>query len=217
MAKLFVSTKDESVRLFKSSFLEFFSKVHFIIPVIIFLPVVVYFLYRGITAGLLSPLEQIGIFFLGLLVWTATEYVMHRWVFHYHPSTELGKRIFFIAHGVHHDYPNDSKRLVLPPSVSIPLATAFFFLWRAILPVEILPTFFSAFILGYLIYDMIHYAIHHVQIKNKLWMKLQEHHLKHHFKDPDNGFGVSSDLWDRVIGTTFKKPSNKSNNTTIAR
>jgi len=197
------------VRLFKSGFLEIFSKVHFSVPFFLYTPVIIYCLYLGWISGLLTLLEQVGVFMLGLLAWTLIEYVMHRWVFHYHPTSEIGKRFFFIMHGVHHDYPNDSLRLVLPPSVSIPLATAFFFLWNAILPADIFYTFFAAFILGYVCYDMMHYAMHHVKWNNKTWMKLQEHHLRHHFKDPELGFGVSSDLWDRIIGTNFLNKGNK--------
>ncbi len=53
MAKKFVSNKDESARLFKSDFLEFFTHVHWSVPIIIYLPVTVYFLVMaGNTPGL---------------------------------------------------------------------------------------------------------------------------------------------------------------------
>jgi len=140
---------------------------------------------------------------LGLLAWTGVEYVMHRFVFHFHPTSEFGKKMHFIFHGIHHDYPCDRLRLVLPPSVSIPLATAFFFLWRSFIPAPGLYAFFSAFILGYLTYDMFHYAIHHLNVKGKLWDQLKTHHLKHHYVDPDKGFGVSSPLWDHLVRSNF--------------
>jgi 4-hydroxysphinganine ceramide fatty acyl 2-hydroxylase len=68
-----------------------------------------------------------GWFVLGLGIWTITEYILHRYVFHFEPNVEWGKKIHFIFHGVHHDYPNDAKRLVMPPSASIPMALGFTF------------------------------------------------------------------------------------------
>ena len=106
-----------------------------------------------------------------------------------------------MMHGVHHDYPNDSKRLVLPPSVSIPLASLFFGVyWLVLGPVTTWP-FFGGFILGYILYDEIHYATHHAPMKFGWWQKVKHHHVLHHYHDPEKGFGVSSPLWDIVFGT----------------
>ena len=40
MAKKYVSNKDESARMFRSDFLEAFSHVHWTVPHIIFIPVI---------------------------------------------------------------------------------------------------------------------------------------------------------------------------------
>ena len=209
MARLYISNKDESARIFKSDFMEFFTKVHFSVPLFIFVPVVAYCVYQCVTYTGFIWYQAIAYFAAGLIFWTMTEYVMHRYVFHFHPKSEMGKRFMFIIHGVHHDYPNDSKRLVLPPSLSVPLAIGFFFLYKAILPLAALYPFFGGFVLGYLMYDMMHYAFHHVDIKNKYWVALKTHHLKHHFKDPDMGFGVSNTIWDQLLGSTFAKSKSK--------
>lgn len=208
MKKLYVSNKDESVRMFESSFLEMFSKVHWSVPLFIFLPVISYCLYLG--WGMEVPLW--AMFFsliVGIIFWTITEYVLHRFVFHYQPPGDWGAKIHFIFHGVHHDYPNDSMRLVMPPAVSIPLAYLFFLLFNWLIPTIYLYPFFAGFLVGYLCYDMLHYAIHHAPMKGKLWMTLKTHHLKHHFKDPDNGYGVSSPIWDVIVGTQFPKSKEK--------
>ncbi len=204
MKKLYVSNKDESVRMFRYGWMEIFSKVHFSVPAILYLPVIGYFLYASIIDPTISGLKVLGLFAGGVLSWTLTEYFLHRFVFHYHPSKDFGKRLLFIMHGVHHDYPNDSKRLVMPPSVSIPLAFIFYFGYKALLGASMAAPFFAGFVLGYLCYDMLHYAVHHANIKSKWFMDIKAHHLKHHFKDPDNGFGVSSTLWDKIIGTEYK-------------
>ncbi len=203
MAKLYVSNKDESVRLFKSNFLEFFTKVHYSVPLMIYIPVVSYALYLAVQSPLIGWTNGLGAFVGGIVIWTFTEYFMHRYIFHYHPKTKAGKRFFFLIHGVHHDYPNDSKRLVMPPSMSIPLAIIFYLFFQTVLPGHYVYPFFAGFVLGYLVYDMIHYAVHHATFTNKYWIALKTHHLKHHFKDPDKGYGVSSPIWDMIAGSDF--------------
>lgn len=204
MKKLYVSNKDESVRMFKSSFFELFSKVHWSIPLFIFLPAISYLMYLAFISQSIG-LVEIGAWFLGGIgIWTVTEYVLHRWLFHYEPPGKLGKRMHFVFHGVHHDYPNDSKRLVMPPAISLPLASLFYFLFRNVVIHDGFFAFFAGFLAGYLFYDMLHYAIHHAPMKGKIWMALKTHHLKHHFKDPDAGYGVSSPLWDVIVGSQFK-------------
>ena len=158
MKKLYVSNKDESVRMFKSSFLELFSKVHWSMPLFIFLPIISYLMYLAITSQNIGLLQVAGWLAGGIGVWTITEYVLHRWLFHYEPPGKIGKRMHFIFHGVHHDYPNDSWRLVMPPAVSLPLAAAFYFLFRNIVVHDGFFAFFAGFLAGYLFYDMLHYA-----------------------------------------------------------
>jgi sterol desaturase/sphingolipid hydroxylase (fatty acid hydroxylase superfamily) len=191
--------------MFKSSFLESLSKVHWTVPLFIFIPVIGYCIYKDFenAIGILSFIE---LFALGLFVWTLVEYIMHRFVFHYAPADKpWAQRIHFIFHGVHHDYPSDAMRLVLPPSVSIPLAALFYFLFNAILPANDIWGFFPGFILGYLFYDITHYAIHHFNFKGNVWKKIKQHHMLHHYQNPDKGYGVSSPLWDKVFGSDFAK------------
>ncbi|MFK7932798.1 MAG: sterol desaturase family protein [Saprospiraceae bacterium] len=208
MAKLYVSNKDESVKMFENDFLERFTKVHFSVPLLLYVPFVIYFLVQAVADRGLMWWQIPAYFLLGILVWSITEYVMHRFVFHYELPGKLGKRLHFIFHGVHHDYPNDSKRLVLPPSVSIPLALLFYYGFDALLGNSLNAPFFAGFLVGYLFYDMLHYAVHHVNSNNKIFIALKTHHLKHHFKEPNLGYGVSSPLWDVMVGTTFENKKN---------
>lgn len=208
--KRYVSNSEESIRLFQNPLLEMLSKVHFTAPLYFFVPIITYLYYLGtINLGAEEGVKNIWIYFLwiigGLFVWTITEYVLHRYIFHYHPTSDFGKKIHFIFHGIHHDYPRDRLRLVMPPSVSLPLATGFYFLFKAIVSAPALYVFFGAFLTGYLIYDMFHYAIHHLEVKGKLWNILKTHHLKHHYNDPEKGFGVSTPIWDVIIGSNFDK------------
>ena len=203
MAKNFVSNKDETVRMFESDFMEVFSRVHFSVPLFIYLPVVFYFMYRAVYLYEQSAITILTLIILGIAVWTLTEYTLHRFIFHFEFKSEFGAKIHFIFHGVHHDYPNDSKRLVMPPSVSIPLAILFYYIFTLILGSINVAAFFVGFILGYLAYDMTHYAVHHFNMHNKFWLAIKNHHMKHHYMDSTKGFGVSSPVWDEVMGTNF--------------
>lgn len=208
MAKNFISNKDETVRMFENAFLERLTRIHYSVPLFLFIPVIVYSLYRALWIDHINDLSLAGYILLGLFVWTLTEYVMHRFVFHWMPPGKFGDRMHFVFHGVHHDYPSDSKRLVMVPTISIPLATLFFFLFKLILGLVNVFPFFIGFLSGYLFYDMVHYAIHHYNFKSKFWLDLKHHHMLHHYKDMDNGYGVSSKFWDLIFRTTFEKKDN---------
>lgn len=208
MAKHFVSNTDESVRMFNADWLDFFSRIDYKVPLFIYIPVIVYFLYLSfITVPLFYILPLI---LFGLMVWTFAEYNLHRFVFHWQPPGKIGERIHFMFHGVHHDYPRDSKRLVMVPAVSLPLAVGFYLLFKFLLTktfgdANLVNPFFVGFVIGYLFYDMTHYALHHVNFKSKFWLDLKQHHMIHHYSDPHNGFGVSTTFWDLVYRTTFKR------------
>src|SRR4051812_26282978 len=203
MSKLFVSTKNETVRMFDSNFMEFFSHVHPATPVILYAPIIGLMLYLALVRNHLSLLVVFSFFVVGILVWTLLEYVIHRYVFHYEPKTRLGKLLHFIMHGVHHDYPNDATRLVMPPIISVPLAVVFYLVFMVTLG-RFAPAALAGFGFGYVCYDTIHYATHHFAMKRGIWRWLKQYHLRHHYHDDHAGYGVSSPLWDYVFKTTRK-------------
>ena len=209
MPKNFVSNKDETVRMFESDFMEALSRVHPSVPLIIYVPVILIMFYLSVFVHQMPVLSILGFFVLGVFIWTITEYFLHRSIFHWELKSKIGARIHFIFHGVHHDYPSDSRRLVMPPSVSIPLAVLFYFLFKVLIgDVDVLP-FFAGFLVGYLFYDITHYAIHHFNMHSKFWLMIKNHHMKHHYQDAHKGFGVSSPVWDIVIGTNFPPKEQK--------
>jgi sterol desaturase/sphingolipid hydroxylase (fatty acid hydroxylase superfamily) len=204
MGSMFISNKDETVRLFKNPVLEYFSHIHPATPLVVFLPVVVWTLYGSMVGSAwmqsIGVWTSVGAFAVGTLAWTLVEYMIHRWAFHIEPTTDLGKRVHFLVHGIHHDYPRDSTRLVMPLLVSIPLAMAFYALFAAMLgPFH--NALFGGFIFGYVAYDSIHYATHHFPMTSRIGRFLKEYHMKHHYVDDHTGFGVSTPLWDIVFRT----------------
>lgn len=201
--RLYVSNKNETVRMFDSDFMEFFSRVHPVTPLALYVPVICYMLYTSVWQRQLSIVAVTALFLLGVLLWTLTEYLIHRYVFHYDPKTRWGKRLHYVIHGVHHDYPNDARRLVMPPVVSIPLAFLFYGLFLLVFR-GLTPPVFAGLVFGYVCYDMLHYATHHLAMKRGTWLWLKQYHLRHHFKDDHVGYGISSPLWDYVFRTTRK-------------
>lgn len=198
MPAKFVSNKDETIPLFKSPWLERMSHIHPATPAVVFLPAAGWFLWQGLQGA--SWLAVAGLVVAGLFIWTLTEYSLHRWVFHYQPTTDLGKKLHFLMHGVHHDYPQDHTRLVMPPPVSIPLAAGFGLAFSLMFGAHY-EAIFAGFLVGYVIYDTTHYATHHWKMQSRIGRFLREYHLRHHFRDDDLGYGVSSPLWDYVFGT----------------
>jgi sterol desaturase/sphingolipid hydroxylase (fatty acid hydroxylase superfamily) len=186
--------------MFQSPWLDRFTRVHPIVPVAIYAPAIAVLFALGVgRAGLLN---SVGLAMGGYAVWTLTEYWLHRVVFHFEPERGIGARLHWMIHGVHHDHPNDPLRLVMPPSVSVPLALIFYALFVTVLPAASAHVFAAGFLAGYLFYDMLHYHVHHHRPRTRLGKLMRELHMRHHFQDDTRGFGVSAPFWDRVFGTS---------------
>lgn len=208
MAHVTIDNSEVPIRLFKSDFMEFFTHIHPAVIVVIWLPVILYFLVSAILdrAVGVSPWYIPAGFVIGILVWSFTEYTMHRYVFHFKPRNEWQARVVFLFHGIHHLQPQDKTRLVMPPIVSIPLALTFYGLFNLVLGTLLGRAFlifpmFAGFGAGYLAYDMIHYATHHYPMRWGPLKYLKRYHMMHHYKTPDERFGVTSPFWDVIFET----------------
>src|SRR5947209_13778523 len=188
--------------MFESSFFERLSRVHPIVPPLIFVPAIVVAVVEGVIhgAGWFTPAWVLG----GYVFWTLTEYWLHRIVFHFEPERGIGARLHWMIDGVHHDPPNDAMRLVMPPSLSMPLAALFIWAFSAVLGTPGFLPFGAGFLAGYLFYDMLHYHVHHHRPKTRLGKLLRELHMRHHFQNHERGYGVSAPFWDRVFGTSLR-------------
>lgn len=194
-------------RLFKSGYLEYLTKTHPLVIWSLYLPIIGLMLYYSNAYLHLETQPIILVFLAGMFVWTFFEYMIHRFAFHHITETERGKKFIYLIHGNHHEYPRDKERLFMPPVPSLIIASGFFGLFWGIGHLAGITSFtfsfFPGFLLGYLMYGSMHYAIHAWAPPFK-WMKplWRNHHL-HHYKDTQMGFGVSSTLWDHVFGTMF--------------
>ncbi len=198
---------DEPIRLFKSDFLEFFTHITPQAVVIIWTPIILIALYVALATapfGLARTYLPIA-FALGLFLWTVWEYTLHRFFFHMRPRTPTMERISFLFHGVHHVQPQLKTRLVMPPVVSLPMAVIFCLLYWAVLSLlgipYWLPALFAGTAAGYLVYDLTHYATHHWPLRWGYFKYLKRYHMKHHFKNDEAYYGVTSPVWDYVFNT----------------
>src|ERR687889_1461058 len=141
-----------SPRMFDSDLLDRLSRVHPVVPVLIFLPVIT--VLAGTAADRMGALETLAWIGGGYVFWTLTEYWLHRAVFHFEPEQGLGARLHWMIHGVHHDHPNDPLRLVMPPSASVPLALGFAGVFWLVLGGDHATAFTGGFLAGYLPYGM---------------------------------------------------------------
>jgi len=195
-------------QLFRNQNLEYLTKTHPLVIWILYLPVFILMPYYALISLGFTVLKTISLFILGMFFWTFTEYFLHRFIFHHHPKSEKGKRINYLIHGNHHEYPRDKERLFMPPVPSLILASCFFLIFYLLMRLHAI-VFFPGFMFGYLLYGTMHYAIHAWNPPFK-WMKplWRNHHL-HHYKHDELGFGVSSTLWDHVFGTMYDLKNEK--------
>jgi sterol desaturase/sphingolipid hydroxylase (fatty acid hydroxylase superfamily) len=189
--------------MFRSPLLDRLTRVHPAVVPAIYVPAIVVLAvlaFRRLGAGSVV-LGVIG----GYAFWTLCEYWIHRAIFHFEPEQGAGARLHWMVHGVHHDHPNDPLRLVMPPSVSVPLATGFVALFVAVLGTPVAWAVGAGFLAGYLFYDMVHYALHHHTPRSRLGRHFRELHMRHHFEDHERGFGISAPWWDLIFGTYYRR------------
>jgi dihydroceramide fatty acyl 2-hydroxylase len=185
--------------MFESRLLDRFTRVHPVVPVLIYAPAIAGLLALAVTRD--GWWDTLALVCVGYCLWTLFEYWLHRVVFHFEPEDGFGAKLHWMIHGVHHDHPNDPLRLVMPPAASIPLAlivVGTIFLAAGSVHA---PAVAAGFLSGYLIYDEIHYALHHHTPSSRLGKRLRELHMRHHFQDDDKGFGISAPYWDVVFRT----------------
>lgn len=188
----------QRIRLFKSDTLERFTLISpraFAVAWAVLLPAIAWAGW-----GSVSPLTGLSLVSAGLLVWTLFEYVMHRYLFHWETKVPVLRAFVFLMHGNHHDAPNDPLRSLMPLSASLPIAAI---VWVIFAVVFGMPGtwLFLGFMIGYVIYDVVHYAAHQWPMQSKLAQAIKRHHMRHHYIDEGGNFSISAIFWDRVFGS----------------
>lgn len=131
---------------------------------------------------------------LGLLTWTLVEYLVHRFALHKVPGLQD-------MHQAHHD---ETLELIgTPTPISLPLLLVLV-LWPMsyVLGTSLAFIWFAGFLIGFLGYTFVHYAVHHLSSGGWRWLKtLKFQHNVHHHGTSNQNYGVSTSLWDHVFRT----------------
>ena len=191
----------ESPRMFESDLIDFFSRTHPIMVPLLFVPTCVWMMWRSIGVMGVQVSTSFLLLIGGFVAWTLSEYWPHRLFFHWEPPGRWGERMHFLVHGVHHNWPKDKYRLVMPVAVSISLFFTFLALFYPLFGDRYVWAWHSGYVVGYMYYDLTHYYIHHFNPKTDYGRRLKKNHMLHHFKDPDTRYCVSNMFWDRIFGT----------------
>ncbi|BFZ19213.1 hypothetical protein BsWGS_22252 [Bradybaena similaris] len=208
---------DRPIRLFASDYAEMLTKAHWWFVPITWLPIGFYYVYTSLNilsqAPEVWPQNALGcqlgpaclpvLLAVGILVWTLLEYVIHRWLFHLRPPTNVPFliRLHFSLHGQHHKSPMDPLRLVFPPLPALVFAILIYATCMTLLPRGLAFGVLAGILFGYVTYDLTHYYIHHGQPSSRYFRRLKTFHMHHHYKHQHLGFGISSKLWDYPFGT----------------
>lgn len=173
---------------------------------LIWLPVASALLWRGSVLGGVPVAQLPGLVAIGVLVWQLIEYSIHRWLFHFNPTGPESIKWHFMLHGHHHKYPMDFDRLVFPPAAAALVIAIFYMLLHALAPMGYACTLLGGGIIGYVVYDTSHWALHNTAhpIGSKdpfVTHLLRTSHMDHHYVNDKVGFGISSTLYDVVFGT----------------
>jgi len=191
----------QRVRLFKNEHLEQLTLISprvFVVAWSLLLPMI-----GWIGWGAVDFLTGCGLVFAGVVVWTVFEYVMHRYLFHLESEIPMIRGLVFMIHGNHHDDPGDPLRGLMPLPASLPIAGV---VWTVFSLSFGLPGtwLFLGFMIGYVMYDGVHYACHQWPMRGPVASAIKRHHMRHHYIDPDANFAISAIFWDRVFGSRIK-------------
>src|ERR1700712_5670293 len=114
----FICNRRQFVRLFEHPLAERLTHGVFWLPACFYLPIIALLAWSAYHSQ--GSIKMLGGLSFGLLgLWPLTEYLLHRWGFHFKPRTPWQQRLQFQLHGVHHDYPRDQHRPVIPLPFSL--------------------------------------------------------------------------------------------------
>lgn len=201
LTKKKIDNKSQAL-LFSSPILESLTKTSLRMIWLLYIPILSTMIFFVLNSGILSGIGTSIIFCLGMAIWTLTEYLIHRFIFHGHEDSGKMSKLSYLIHGNHHEFPRDKERLLMPPVPSLLISSTFFIVFYWVMG-SYAWAFFPGFMFGYLLYGSLHYAIHAYAPPFR-WMKpLWRNHQLHHYSNLEKGFGVSTTIWDRLFGTMF--------------
>lgn len=196
-----ITKPGDQMRMFDAPYLEIFSRTPWYVIPIVWVPVLIY--NAMLAFENLNLMQVIICVILGMCLWTFLEYFLHRFIFHLElwiPDNRYLYTIHYVIHGVHHAFPMEKDRLVFPPVLGIPVYFLLYFVYGSFIPLFLCRGIAIGVIAAYIMYDLSHYYFHHEQPLAQLEYR-KKYHMYHHYKDPNNGYGITTSFWDTVFGT----------------
>jgi len=210
----------EPARLFGPRWMDLLTRTNWYVVPIVWLPITLYLFHLSLTQqATINPITQqldwysqtaffktMMCFFFGNFFWTVLEYSMHRFLFHvddHLPDAGWALTLHFLLHGVHHYLPCDRLRLVMPPTLFAALSYPFTVLAHKLFPNWMANGIIAGSFAFYILYDCMHYALHHTQLPQYI-REMKIYHMAHHFKNYELGYGVTSKFWDIIFGTQLR-------------
>jgi sterol desaturase/sphingolipid hydroxylase (fatty acid hydroxylase superfamily) len=135
--------------------------------------------------------------FAGIVFWTFTEYMLHRFLGH----THKGKNFFKAEHSTHHSKANYFAPAYKKIIAAVIVAAALTFITNLLTTLPNAIAFVSGLMSMYGLYEITHYRYHAFKPIIAPFIILRKHHFYHHFHNPSVNHGVTSRFWDRVFGT----------------
>ena len=201
-----------TLRMFDSDFWEKLSRTPWYFVPVVWLPIISYFFFFHFSHTLM--IHRVLLFLIGAMCWIPTEYFVHRFLFHYKPTTPFMQSTLFMWHGIHHKTPKDPDRLVMPLFISVCGALLLIPSISYIFGVSAGMLLLTGFGSMYIWYDVYHYSLHHTNkdVINmvsdyvsptlaEFFKRTKMKHAAHHYSRTDEIFGVTSQLMDLLFGT----------------
>lgn len=137
-------------------------------------------------------------FLLGLSCWVIVEYLMHRFVLHRQGDT---------SHKPHHENPKDISELFISWKYVAVVSVLFCGFWLIFFPASQVLLIYLGVILGYAMYETVHYRVHHCKAKNRMMKYLRKHHLQHHFTKDECNYSIVFPPIDYMFRTARRTKS----------
>lgn len=162
------------------------------------------------------PWIAAGSYLGGCFTWTLVEYLFHRYVLHgrFPPGKGLIRRFLHERldplHWDHHKRPFDGRHISGELKDILPL---FFLAAPAsfLFPLYTAPVVLAGVVQSYVAEEWLHYALHFSKSRVPLFRRIKKYHLYHHSpRGVDQGYGITTPLWDRVFRTRFPESVRRS-------
>ncbi|MCB1214914.1 MAG: sterol desaturase family protein, partial [Deltaproteobacteria bacterium] len=142
-------------------------------PMALYIPLGTLMAFVSLSSYPRSMGEVLGLFAMGILIWTLIEYILHRFLFHEIKLKDPWKNLISAFHLSHHQAVavQEPDVVITRPAGSLPFAIVFYFLFA------LMTWSFSAAALievgifaGYLAYVLFYFCAHHFSPKTR-WGK----------------------------------------------